>query len=249
MTRELAKSGEGSNDIGNYPVLASSQRIGTLLRDALNGEALQLSDLDRIAIPGAGGTTWTVLRGGEEVDEKELRGIILHHQVTRVYFSQPYGSTAEKVPPDCFSRDGVHGEGIPGGDCNVCPMNEWGSKGDSKGKACAQRRIIFLLMEGDYLPVMISAPPSSLQASRKYMLGLVREGKRHTDVITGITLSKEKNQGGIAYGEMRFRSLGALDSDMARKVDTYGRYLAALLSGAQGTELVDTAIANQDEEE
>ena len=54
--------------------------------------------------------------------------------------------------------------------CATCPFNRYGSDVDTetaqprRGKACREKRLILFLRDGESLPVVVLAPPSSLRA-------------------------------------------------------------------------------------
>ena len=221
-----------------FPALASGQRITTMLKEGLAGETLSIADLDRIKIPTGGGTAWSYSQKGEDIVGKTIEGVIVHHQMTRVYWAAPYGSGAELSPPDCFSADAITGKGDPGGDCSVCPMAEWGSKNGQRGQACQARRLLFILLEGELLPRIISVSPGSLTVAKKYILSLVREGLTHTRVVTSIGLVKTKNAGGIDYSQLTFKMAGVLTAEVASRARVYGDQLRVVMQRVSGDDMV-----------
>lgn len=247
MTTKKAKTGSTTALVPattaeqRFPVLTSGQRITTALKETLGGESLSIADLDRISIPGAGGIIWSYTKNGEDQNPKGITGIIVHHGVTRLYFAAPYGA-GEKMPPTCWSKDGITGIGLPGGECMTCPLSQWDSKTDAKGnhvkgQACQQRRLLFVLLEGEYLPRVISVPPSSLQASKKYLVGLAGQGLSHSRVLTEISLLKTQNAGGIPYAELRFKMLERLAPETAERAQSYGAQIKAAMGKATGEDM------------
>ena len=95
--------------------------VAAAVHEAIGSGELRQNDLERIRLPGAGGTTWTIETAGGEVETKELVGAIIGDQITRVYWEDPFGGG--KSAPSCFSTDGVTGIGTPGGECAGCPFN------------------------------------------------------------------------------------------------------------------------------
>jgi len=125
-------------------------------------EGIHLS-LPRIKIPSGGGLFFEV--PGENPDDPEaaktLEGIIVYNHVAQAYWENGRAEGEENVPPNCSSVDGINGVGSPGGACALCAMNTWGS-GKGKAKACKSMRNLYLYREGDFLPTLISLPPTSL---------------------------------------------------------------------------------------
>lgn len=157
-------------------------------------------DLDRVKVPSGGGTVWMVptLDGEEAV--RELVGIVVYFREARGYWAKGIeegGST----PPDCASQDAMTGVGDPGGPCRPCPLSQWGSdpREGSNGQACKQRRLLFVVREGDFLPLVVSVPPTSLKGIGKYFMRLTSKSTPYYGVVTKLTLSKTKSDGGIEY--------------------------------------------------
>lgn len=230
-----------------FPALATGQRIVTMLKETLSGESLSISDLDRITVPAGGGMAWGYSKDGEDRSERALTGIIIHHTPWRRFYSKPYGSTDQKLPPDCFSRDGITGDGIPGGTCAVCPLDKFNTAdgGKGSGKACQERRLLFLLLPGEYLPRIVDVPTMSFQPSKKYLVSLPQQGTSHSRVLTKLGLMKTQNAGRIDYSQVTFTMAGRLEPETAERATTYGRQLRALMAGATAA---DVMTENTDED-
>ena len=200
------------------------------------GSGFSIFDLPSVKVPAAGGTAWEVpaLDGSEHV--KELSGVILHMQDQRTYWmhSMDEGGSGS---PDCTSRDAVHGVALtedgPGGTaeqprlCATCPMAEFGSgKGGSQG--CSLKTQILLLQEEQFLPVVVTIPPTSLKAKRKYMLQLTSARKSACDVVTTLRLTQTTNKAGTKYSVVEFGCSRILDEAESQVVR---RYRAQLMSG------------------
>ena len=156
---------------------------------------------DRIKIPAGGGLAFEV--PGDDVDSpdmvKEIQAVILYHQPIHAYYKEKY--TGGNMPPDCGSYDGHTGiEGETGlvKDCKECPFNKFGS-GENGAKACKQKRILYILREGEALPIILTLPTGSLADYTKYVTRLLSKGKKTNSVVTKFTLKKEQNAGGITY--------------------------------------------------
>jgi hypothetical protein len=213
-----------------------------LLREALGGESLAFKDLDRIKVPGSGGTTWEVPSLEGDVALKELTGVIIHRATRRSYWpysleDRPEGDDGR---PSCASIDGEIGLGDPGGSCAECPYNEFGSdiKG-GPGKACKETRQLFLLTENDLLPLAVTIPPSSLANAKAYFLRLLRNQLSPQDVVTTISLTKEKNAAGIGYARVEFARSGVLSPEAKQRVREYAAAMAPAMEAA--------AVVKQDE--
>jgi hypothetical protein len=181
------------------------KEIGAIIADNLGGEQLTEFDLARVKVPSGGGTTWEVPTLGGLEPTKALTGVLVHFKRTRAYWAPDADSG---TPPQCRSEGPdltAVGTGDPGGPCITCPHAEFGTAVDDSGRpapgqACNSKEIWFLLREGDYLPIVLALPATSLKAAgayRKRTLGGV--GIRYSSVVTSISLTATKNAKGDSY--------------------------------------------------
>lgn len=204
-----------------FAVVQANQSIGELIAENLGGEKLTPSDLDRVKVPSGGGTIFEV-PGADGVEAAtSLDCVILYTKLSRAYWAD---SNADGSPPDCFSSDSIRGHGVMAdkhdGLCENCPMSKFGSKVSDDGdetnaQACKQVRQLFFVREHDRLPMTISLPPTSLKAAKQYLLRLARNGVSYTDVMTRMTLEKDKSESGIAYSRVILESAGRLPAEVA----------------------------------
>lgn len=120
------------------------------------------------------------------------------------YYKEEY--TGGNNPPDCGSMDGRIGIEAESGEikqCADCEFNKFGS-GKNGAKACKQKRRIYLLREGEALPIILSLPTGSLAEFSKYVMRLLSKGKKTVSVVTKFTLKKAQNSGGINYSQAVF---------------------------------------------
>jgi len=161
-------------------------------------EGLQIS-FQRVKIPG-GGTLQFEMPGDnpEEPDyAKTIEGVILYSHPNFAYW--PDGMEYDdNVSPLCTSIDGKIGCGTPGGACAVCQFNKYGTATDAKGnptkgKACKNMRNLYILRNGESMPIVLSLPPTSLRPyndfvnacfvmkQRPVYAGLVQIGLKRVD--------------------------------------------------------------------
>lgn len=213
-----------------------------LLREALGGDSLAFKDLDRIKVPSGGGVTWEVPSLEGEIATKELTGVVIHRATRRSYwpYSMEDRPEGDDGRPTCASVDGELGIGDPGGSCAECPYNEFGSdiKG-GPGKACKETRQVFLLTENDLLPLAVTIPPASLATAKAYFLRLLRNQQSPNEVVTTLTLSKQKSQGNIGYSRVEFSRSGVLSPAAKQRVREYAAIVAPAMEAA--------AVVKQDE--
>lgn len=235
--------------VKEFNVLApGAANLAAVAQDNLEEVDFSLSLLDRIGVPSGGGLAFSIVdENGEEKPLLELNCIIAGIKTVRVMWEKPL-EEAGQAPPDCYSDDGKVGQGIPGGNCQTCPLNEWGSdpKG-GKGKACGQRKLLFVYLPGDTMPRVLSVPPSSLKQADKYLMRLTNAGRRYWEVVTKVTLTKRQNSAGINYSELAFAQAGTLSSEQVAAMNTQKAGLAVML-GKSAKELIEkeaAGIANE----
>jgi len=204
MTTALAKL-----STSQYLALNPSGSVVTLekLMTANTDGSFSVGDLAHVTVPAGGSMTWTVPHPDGEKDTRELTGVILFAQPNKAYYklktneADEYSADASKAP-DCKSSDGITGQaspvgvlrGLPSGvvECVTCPLNQWGSAngGTGKGKACQDKRQLFMLLPDRLLPVVVTASPTSLKGLRSYMNSLLQIGQPIYTVETTLTLKR-----------------------------------------------------------
>lgn len=159
---------------------------------------------DRIKMPIGGATSFEI--PGEDPDTtetaREFSAVILYHHPMRAYYKEKY--TGGNNPPDCGSIDGVVGNGEPGGICDRCAYNQFGT-GENGSKACKERRRLYLLQEGEVFPKILSLPTGSLKEFARYLMHYFPKWKKCSGGITHFSLTKAVNKGGIVYSKAQFR--------------------------------------------
>ena len=199
--------------IETYMALQSdATNVLQTIRENIGNDRITDRDLDRIVVPLGGGLNWTVPTLEGEDSEKSLDGIIVHWTAPRAYWATGM-EVGGNTPPDCSSHDGEIGYGQPGGDCFTCPLNQWGSAEGGSGKACKEKRMIFLLRASDLLPIVIQAPSTSIQPIKKYLLRLASQGLPYWSVLTSLSLEKGSNGAGIAFSRISPKSAGPIPEE------------------------------------
>lgn len=221
------KKKEGVENTGNTEIAAVESGFITSVDSNLQSimeeelEGMEVS-FDRVKIPAGGALYFELPLDDPENPEtlKEVRGVILHHHTLNSYYKDKY--TGGNNPPDCGSFDGKVGEGIPGGQCRKCPLNQFGSGENGSGKACKNKRRIYLLREGDIFPILLTLPTGSLKEFTNYIAKrIVAKGRRSFEVVTKVTLKKAVNSGGITYSQAVF----SIDRDLnSEEIAAMGKF-------------------------
>lgn len=194
--------------VGGFAEISGMEVLQEAMADDCAGLEFQF---DRIKIP-AGGSTAFELPGEDEEDAqmaKEIVGVILYNHPAYGYYTEKY--TGGNNPPDCGSFDGVKGIGNPGGSCSECPYNQFGS-GEGQSKACKNRRMLYILQEGELFPLVLSLPTGSLKEFTKYVKRQLSKGRKLNQVVTKISLKKATSNSGIAFSQAVFSMSRVLDA-------------------------------------
>ncbi len=208
----------------------------TALKDFNLAEAMasELSGMnisfDRVSVPAAGGLAFE-LPGelpGETDMAKEFTGVILFHHPLFTYYRDSF--TGGNNPPDCGSYDGVYGVGDPGGRCDKCPLNQFGSDPNG-GKACKNKRRVYILREGELIPILLTLPVGSMKEFAVYIKRLLTKGKKSSAVVTRFSLKKATNAGGIAYSQAQFAVDRVLSPEEIPYINALADQVKALASG------------------
>lgn len=190
--------------------------IATLEPSGFLSETVNLSELfseeldglrpsfEKIKIPAGGGLAYEV--PGDDPNSpdsaKEFSAVILYHHPINSYYKEKF--TGGSNPPDCSSLDGKMGIVAETGecrDCKTCPYAKFGS-GENGGMACKQKRRMYLLREGEMLPILMTLPTGSLGEFTKYVTRLVTKGMKANHVVTKFTLKRAQNSTGISYSQV-----------------------------------------------
>jgi len=189
------------------------------LADDMDG--LQMT-MQRVKIPGGGNLQFEIR--GDDPDNpdygRKLVGVILYHHLANAYW--PEGSEYDdNVPPFCQSFDGKQGYGEPGGVCAACAFNQFGSTANGSGKACKNMRQIYLLRSGEYLPLQLSLPPTSLRPFNDFMnLAFVARRRPSYSAIVEIGLKRAESSG-YTYSVATFRKVRDLEGEGLAAVKSY----------------------------
>lgn len=212
----------------------SPEEFREIVETNFAGETISAFDLERVRVPSGGGTAWEVptLEGDTEY-VKELRGIIIKHQLVRSFWATSFESRDSSTPPDCQSLDGINGIGDPGGLCRACPFNQFGSAQDgTAGKACREQYMVFFVRENALMPTLMLAPVMSVKPIRKYLIQLVSNVLPTYGVVTSFKLEREKNSAGIEYARIAPSVVQRLTKEETATMREMAKMYAPLLEQA-----------------
>lgn len=205
MSNEIMKK----ENVGGFATAADMAWLNDAMNEDCAGIELQL---DRIKIPAGGSTAFEV--PGEDGDDtqlvKEITGVILFNHPANAYYKDKY--TGGSNPPDCSSFDGKVGVGNPGGECLNCPYNKFGS-GDGKSKACKNRRMLYILREGELFPIILNLPVGSSASYKNYVKHVLSKRTSLSRVVTTISLKKAMSDSNIAFSQAVFKMVRPLTDE------------------------------------
>lgn len=212
--------------------IGNTTEITELIRDNIGNDGLDAFSLARVRVPAGGGIAWTIPTfEGPEV-QKTIRGVIIHWKTWRAMWEGSYGEGGStNAPPDCASKDGATGTGNPGGDCSSCPLNQFGSADNGRGKECKEVRAVFLLTEGALLPNLIAMPPMSIKPLKDYFLQLASNRIPYWTVVTEFSLEQTRNTDGIVYSKAIPKFINKLTTEEQAAVFAYRAQMTPVIEG------------------
>lgn len=170
-------------------------------------EGLQMS-FRRVKIPAGGSLQFEV--PSDDPDRPGytdyLEGVILYNHASNAYW--PEGSEFDdNTPPLCQAVFGNIGYGEPGGLCADCMLNQFGSVSKGNGKACKNMRVLYLLQSGEFMPIELSLPPTSIRPFNDFVSGACLARKRAIfGSVVRIGLRRESSNG-FTYSVATFRKV------------------------------------------
>ena len=201
------------------PKVSDSKFSSAELADDMDG--LQLS-FQRAKIPGGGVLQFEL--PGEDPENPDyvqtLEGVILFNHSANSYW--PAGSEYDdNTPPQCQSVDGKVGYGDPGGICEACDYNKFGSDPNGGGKACKNMRVLYLLRSGEMMPIQLSLPPTSIRPYTTFVnSAFLLRGRRVCSGLVQIGLRKGARNG-FTYSVATFKKLRDFEGEELAQVCAY----------------------------
>jgi len=166
------------------------------------------------------------LPAGETV--KAMEGHILYWHNANQYYDVPFGEGDGTGAPKCASSDGIRPDGGTDpepGPCATCPFNEFGSAPakdgeESRAKACGNTIRLYLLLDGDVLPCVLKAPPSSLGKKESLMRWLTNApnvaakagvGTKYQPIRVRFSLHRKDFTSGMSASVLDLETIRVLD--------------------------------------
>lgn len=212
----------------NYQIAVLSGGCAGLTAEEIAEEmGGDLPEYPRVKVPAGGAVAFEMPGDDPSNPEyvKEITGVIVWHHKSNAYWDR---DAEDDAPPVCVSLDGINGAGIPGGYCDICPCNQFGSGEGGRGKACKNMYRLYILTEDSLLPLVLTLPPTSLSAWKSYRTLLITKGLKACSVVTKITLNRKESNGN-AYAVAAFRNAGDLSEGMKHAAEMYRKDTRAII--------------------
>lgn len=109
---------------------------------------------------------------------KEMTGHILHWHHANQFWATAFEDRGPDTSPmpNCLSSDGLFPDDLDHdgyqkqcSNCKECPMNQYGSAHNGEGKACQNTIRLYVIADGEVVPCLLKAPPSSLGKKESLM--------------------------------------------------------------------------------
>lgn len=211
------------------PVAFGDLNWREVISDNIGTDTIDRFALPRLRIPPGGGKSWEVQTLDGFESKPTVEGIITHWSPLRAYWRNPYGSGGGNQPPDCSSDDGNIGHGDPGGNCHDCPLNQFDTATNGRGKACKEIRAVFIKPANAIYPFFLSLPPTSLKAFRSQMINMANNGVGYWHAVVQLGLEQDKSADGFNYSKVTVKVLQKLSPEQIASFKTYRDEIRPLL--------------------
>jgi hypothetical protein len=233
----------------NLAPLSDSDDVAIAIREEMKGESLELP---KVKIPSGDGIMFSIKHPG--VDRPEMTeyidGVVIHHHKMNSFWAGSYGSG--DAMPDCVSLNGEYGVESESGECHNCancPRNQFGSDpAGTGGKACKNGERLYILRDGEYLPLQFILPPTALKAWRTFKQLLIvprgtKPSLRTYNAVIRISLTTESNSKGTLFARPNFELLGAIPSDKVEGILGYAEAFKAAATKVSSSDY--TVVENE----
>jgi len=222
--------------------LPSAQELQDVMNDL--GDILSRRIFGVVTIAGGGAGVFKVLEPGADEPTSGIQSIdcvILASHPVNVRWGHDYGTRTQGERPACKSLDGKTGTEEDTGEvhnCEECPYNQFGANGERK--SCSNKRQLYIMREGDLLPVLFTLPPSALKAYDNYRVqARLTLRTPMSALLTRITLKNKVSAQGSEYSSPVFTAIGKLPQDEAKRLEAWAKEImqAAQRAGIDADDL------------
>lgn len=201
----LAEIGKDFSNFNLPVIIDGSDFTSEELADEMDGLHL---NFQRVKIPAGGSLQFELPGDDPENPEyaRTLEGVIIYNHAANAFWAEG-NEEDENETPLCSAVDGKLGCGEPGGDCITCALNKFGSGENGKGKACKNTRVLYLLCDGEFMPMQITLPPTSIKPFNDfYNIAFATRRRGICGSVVSIGLKRVDN-GSNTYSIATFKKL------------------------------------------
>jgi hypothetical protein len=177
---------------------------------------------DRVKVPSGGALSWELPSGNPDEPEvsKELVGVVVDDHFMSTLWLDDFAG--DNTPPDATWFEvspnqvvaQINERARTAGaktDLNEDPFNAWGSGTGGRGKKAKQMYRLYVLRDGDILPIMLTVPPSSIKAWTDFKRYILGKQKLVPQVSIRMGLKKVQKDGVPAFSQITF----SIDRELA----------------------------------
>lgn len=227
-----------------FPAIAPTAEMAEIMLEILGDEKLEQRNLPRIKVPSADFDRFSFELGGKTHNPKTIKGIMVHYVAQRAFWTSPIPTG---VAPECSASDNKHadrgglyhpdgerGADNPTGLCSNCPMAQKGTDlNGGKMAACKEQRRLFIVLRNTLLPVILTAPPSSIGGLKDFLVQMAMAGHGWWALELEFGLEKTTNAQGQSFNVLTVagaeEAVPLGDNEVAAAVE-YRRYIQDLIA-------------------
>lgn len=185
-------------------------------------------EFDRIKIPAGGIKQLQVVSDGEDEMVKELTGVIVYAHPAYARWPEKEAMPGEVAMPLCSSFDGKTGTDEEGAKhiCSSCPHFQWGS-GKNGGKDCKTGYRLYVLRDGEMLPMLFNVPPTSSKIVKAYIGKGLMKGLQSFGYETEFSVAVKQAKSGDNYGVLVLKRGAMLDAEQIAEMAAMSEGLKA----------------------
>ena len=202
-------------------------------------------DLDIITIPRGDGTRWRIETSEGTKEVETFQGVVVDFRLRRRFYKDRDFDARAKRPPDCSSNDWEWGQGEPGGECEKCPQNIWGSTPveGSRAKACREYIMLFVILPAEKQPYVVQLPATSLKTGRRMIARCALGGKPYYGQI--LRFSLEAVTAKFTYNTAVIETIGALGDKEKPTFRRHADIMGSIFSKVQIREIEAEVVPAQ----
>lgn len=180
-------------EINDIPALDPNSESATAWRENNEGQSIRESDLIRVRTPGDGETLWSITTPAGTETTDTIEGVLVYKAFKGAVWASQEPAQGQKpmivsndlktavlnpqlnvamIPPPAieeFNRCVIPGQ--PGiADWSKLAWTQWGTGASGNGKWANEQQLLFILRDGDFMPLLVQVNAASMNDIRKFFL-------------------------------------------------------------------------------